>query len=306
MLLLLVIIVGTTLCLTVLFNIQDIKVTGESIYTQEQIIGASGLSVGKNMIRTDVNTAAKNIRESLVYVESSEVKRVFPGTILITVLPCEPSACVDDGGKFLLISKSGKILESLDQPRTGLVAVFGVKVTENAVGAPLKSEDEEQAALLETLLEAISKSEIGSITSVDVEDRYNMSAMYENRVTIEIGTISDVDYKLAYAKKLLAENIGADKEGSIFFRGSNAASFIEKADLERYEQSIYSEKPAQTSVAAPTGDDSSKPAETTAAPAQTTAPAQTAAPAQTTSEEQTTPAETAPPVAIVTSPVTSS
>ena len=65
---LLVIGVGVTLSTTLLFNISDIKVVGQSQYREYQIKEVCGVKVGDNLVKTDVNLVRDNVISSLMYV----------------------------------------------------------------------------------------------------------------------------------------------------------------------------------------------------------------------------------------------
>ena len=64
--LLLVITAGITISYTFLFNINEIRVSGESdMYTAEQIVEASGISEGDNLLRLDPKKAQQQILDKL-------------------------------------------------------------------------------------------------------------------------------------------------------------------------------------------------------------------------------------------------
>ena len=59
---LLVITVGITVCYTFLFNINEIRVAGESDqYTAQEIVDASGISEGDNLFRLDTRKSEQKI-----------------------------------------------------------------------------------------------------------------------------------------------------------------------------------------------------------------------------------------------------
>ena len=69
--LILVICIGVTISYTFLFNINEIKVSGEaSEYTVEEIVEASGIAMGDNLLRIDTEDAEKKILDSLLYIET--------------------------------------------------------------------------------------------------------------------------------------------------------------------------------------------------------------------------------------------
>ena len=108
---LLVLTAGITISYTFLFNISEIRVAGQSdMYTAEEIVAASGIKEGDNLLRLDCKKSAQSILDQLLYVETADVDRKFPSALEITVTRCIPAFNVNYGSGTLLVSKKGKIL----------------------------------------------------------------------------------------------------------------------------------------------------------------------------------------------------
>ena len=88
------------LSLTVFFKIETIKITGSANYTQEQIIAASGIIKGDNLIRLDIKKAQQSVLNNLVNVDTVKISRKFPSEIVISVTPCEPMASIESNGTY--------------------------------------------------------------------------------------------------------------------------------------------------------------------------------------------------------------
>ena len=54
-------VVGIILSLTVFFNVKEVTVTGDSIYTNNDIILASGIQTGDNLVRLSSSKTEKKI-----------------------------------------------------------------------------------------------------------------------------------------------------------------------------------------------------------------------------------------------------
>lgn len=54
---------------TVLFNVENIRVTGASNYTPQEIIDASGVEAGDNLVRLSTDKVSSQITSRLVYIE---------------------------------------------------------------------------------------------------------------------------------------------------------------------------------------------------------------------------------------------
>lgn len=78
-------IVAITVGATVFFQVETVAVTGNSRYTQEEVVQASGIQLGDNLYRLNKNQIYQQIRRSLPYVEKLTIRRSLPSTIVIQV-----------------------------------------------------------------------------------------------------------------------------------------------------------------------------------------------------------------------------
>lgn len=234
-----VIIIFSILAVTVFFNVETVIVTGSSIYTAEEIVAASGINGGDNMIRKNMGKAEKRITEDLIYIETAEITRRFPSSLEISVTPCQETACMDnyDNG-YRIVSRTGKILASSASPGSGLPIFYGTEPAEGLTeGMKFVSADENKTEVIYELMER-ANSEFGSkITDYNVSDRLNISCTYEGRIEIDLGVIADIDYKYRLAENILSTKISPDAEGRLRML-ENSAQFLSKSDLEQIEQTV--------------------------------------------------------------------
>ena len=232
-----VLIIFAILSVTVFFNVETVIVTGSSIYSPEEIVEASGINGGDNMIRKNMRRLEKRITERLVYIENAEITRRFPSSVEITVFPCEETACLSNGeGGYWIVSKTGKILTTVDEPVEQMPVFYGTEpAEEQAPGMTFASEDENKTEVIYELMKHMESNFGSRITSYDVTDRLNISCMYEDRVEIQLGVISDIDYKFRLASEILSTRISPDAEGRLRML-ENGAQFLSRSDLEQIEE----------------------------------------------------------------------
>ncbi len=230
-------IVFVVLSLTVLFNIETVIITGNSIYSAEEIVAASGLASGDNMIRKNMAKCEESITSQLIYIETATVKRSFPSSIKIIIKPCVETANFESEEGFFVISKGGKILRFTDEPDLKLLTFYGTHPKEEmAIGMQFESADNKKTENIFELIDKLNSSSMaGKVSSFDVTDRLNISCIYENRVTIEMGSVSELDYKFKAAENILTVKISPHTEGTMKIM-STGISFIDKDGLEINEQ----------------------------------------------------------------------
>lgn len=233
-----VLIIFAILSVTVFFNIESINIFGSSIYTVEEIIAASGIKGGDNMVRKNMGKAECAITSSLVYIETAEINRKLPSSVEIIVTPCIETASLQNGENgFFIVSKSGKILKITDKPVENTLVIYGTTPSENMTpGITFASEDENKTRIIFELMNRANGGFASKITSFDVSDRLNISCVYEDRIDIEFGVISDMDYKFRLAEEILATKISPDAKGRLKML-EDGAQFLSKSDLEHIEES---------------------------------------------------------------------
>ena len=80
---------------TVFFQVETIAVTGNSRYTQEEIIAASGVQTGDNLFRLSKRQISEQILHQLPYVESVSILRGLPSTLTFQVTEWDAVAQVE-------------------------------------------------------------------------------------------------------------------------------------------------------------------------------------------------------------------
>lgn len=224
--LLLVITAGITISYTFLFNINEIRVSGESdMYSAEEIVMASGIKEGDNLLRLDCAKSEQRILDELLYVETAKVERDFPSSLDITVTKCIPAFNVQYSEGTLLVSKKGKILADNGFITDGLPIIYGLEPSETSLGKPVASDNEHKNdAFAEIIASMVAKSD-NNIMSVDLSDEHSIIVNYKNDMIFKMGNWNDVEYKLSLADTVMNEDSVKGKKGYLMMVGTNMCSF---------------------------------------------------------------------------------
>ncbi len=229
--------VGVFLSLTVLFKTDKIVVVGQTPYNEADIIEASGIVLGENIIRASFKDEAQRIPNTLLYVETAEITKKFPTTIVITVTETKACYNVETDGEYLIVSQSGKVLDKLVSPVEGLLTVNGINPADTKPFARLEDSETDKAQILFSLKKAIDKTEIDGIFSVDLSDKYNISLNYEDRIEVQIGNSNNIDYKIEYAKSVFESNkIGTNADGYLIIDDNGEGHFVSRESMEEYKE----------------------------------------------------------------------
>ncbi|MGN0571750.1 MAG: cell division protein FtsQ/DivIB [Candidatus Fimenecus sp.] len=221
-----ILVVGIVLCLTVFFKIADIAVAGDEIYNAEQIIEASGITIGENMFLTSTKNAAEAIEKTLPYVEKAEIKRSLSCTVTITVTKATAVAALEDGDSYILLNASGKVLEDGVVALSDDILVLEAGTISSAVpGETVTFENENAASDFVAVFTALQNGGITGLTQLDVRDRLQITATYQNRIVLKLGEAATVAGKTDFIKATL-ERCEQNTPG---FKGSIDFSIDKKA-----------------------------------------------------------------------------
>ena len=95
--------VALTMGATVFFQVETVAVTGNSRYSQEEIIKATGIQTGDNLFRMNKYQIAHQVLQGLPYVEEITIRRSLPSTIVITVKEWDAVARVEAPGTSAVV-----------------------------------------------------------------------------------------------------------------------------------------------------------------------------------------------------------
>ncbi|WP_390489067.1 cell division protein FtsQ/DivIB [Solibaculum mannosilyticum] len=215
--------IGVTLCMTVFFNIQTIQVQGETRYETEEIIRASGLAKGKNLLLADIKGGEEDLTVKLPYIGSAHIVRQLPATVIIEVEENTPAYAVQMEGGWAVADENGKTLEYLQGQVPSVPVVVGISVTGAPPGYPMEFEDEEQKNKLTDLTKALKENNlIEKTTQMDFTNSSDITVLYDNRITLKCGGAVDLDAKLAMAQEAIARKAPDEQKATIVLTSTQA------------------------------------------------------------------------------------
>lgn len=214
---------------------EHILISGNQYYSKEEIIAASGVESGDNLLIVSRGRVAGNLIEKLPYISSVQVTRQLPDTLIIRVTEHAVSYAVEDeNGDTYLITADGKAVGAADALTSRQhIAVEGITIQTPETGqivSPAADKDSAIAAkgqfdAMTQLLNELEKAElVKSITLISVPSAYDLEITYDSRFTVRLGNTENLDYKLEYLKQVVKE-LADYQSGTIdlsFSEGSEA------------------------------------------------------------------------------------
>ena len=228
-LLVLLIIFCLVLGLSVFFQVSEVRVTGNTYYTDEQIIRASGINEGDNLVFLSFGTVTLRMMNQLPYVDEITVTRRAPATVVISVVESSPTAVIAYGDQWYVLGKNCRVLGRTDDAGAAtLIEVRGLNAAKPDVGAQLSAEKGEASKLeyLSDLLGQLTRLDMDrQVTCVDLSSLTNVSFDYMDRFKVLLGKHQRLEYKLELLATV-AESKTAGERGTIDLSNDGVAHFI--------------------------------------------------------------------------------
>lgn len=243
---------------TVLFNISSFEITGETRYSDEEIISACGIREGENLLRISTEEAGADIVSKLVYIDTAEVSRGFPNKLKISVTPARVNACYAVSGKYYLVSEIGRLLEVTGEAADCPLVKGYVQDSENepVIGEPLPEDEEKRLSIAAQIIGYMEENGLKEDYEIDLSDTLNIKISYDGRIEIDLGTSAEMDAKIQNAGYLVKYEVADSERCTLSL--INAYELVKKP--------IYDQQPEDSGFAVTEEDpeNSEEPAEDTA------------------------------------------
>lgn len=221
------VVVSLLLGLSVFFkvDVEKFTVAGNQKYSAYDVLQASGIQDGDNLLTFSRARAAAKVRAALAYADDVRVGIKLPDTVIIEIVEVEvPYAVAAQDGSWWLISSSGKIIEKAkDGSQSGYTRILGVQLESpqsgqqaSAMEAPQTQTNPEgnpvpvtvtQAQKLKIALNIVQYMELngilGEATTVDVNDLADMQVMYGQQYQVKLGNEMQLSYKISCMKHVI-------------------------------------------------------------------------------------------------------
>jgi cell division protein FtsQ len=193
----------------IFFKVNNIEVQGNAIYSSDQIVKASGLAVGDNLLTVNKQAAAGGITAALPYIKSVSIGRTLPDTVVISVVESKAAFAVKtDTNTLWLIDSTGKALEKTDDETAAAGAqIAGVSVESPTAGKLVTSSatPANLTAALSVLKALDGSGLLEQVKAIDVTKDYAITLWYGDQYEVLLGGTDQLDYKIQYLTVILGK-----------------------------------------------------------------------------------------------------
>ena len=195
--------------LSLFFRVSIIQVKNDTVYTDEEIMAASGIEKGVNLLFINNFYAVSSIYATMPYVESVSLKRAMPNRIILEVTGSEAAACVSFGDDYWLINASGKLLEKIDaRAARSFIRVEGMEPLQPVAGEIMTVSEEntgKDVFLYELLGQFRLRNIVKKIDWVYLSDLNDPRFSYDGRYTVILSSTTDLSRRLSLIESAIAQ-----------------------------------------------------------------------------------------------------
>lgn len=209
---------GIILALTMFFNISEITVTGDTVYSADDVTSSSGVSIGDNLIFISKSKINEQITTELPYVGLVKIKRHLPTGLELIITKTDAVYAVVINGYYTLLDGNGKVLETELEYVGENIILLNIGDIESAETGKTIAVDEDYLEKLVNLRTVYEECGIDGITAIDLSDLYDIKLTYQGRIILELGETNkeNLSKKLALGKAA----IDTQNEENELYRGT--------------------------------------------------------------------------------------
>lgn len=239
--------------------VKEVLVEGDTRYTDEEIVKASGLYVGQSLLSVNKVKAHDALTASFPYLNTVEVSNASFYTLRIRVTEVPVMAAVEMEDGWMILGDNNRALERVeaDAVPEGLVAIRGASFEGQTVGGSLL--DERSLRICRTLIEVAQRHDLSSMTTIDIREKTKIQILLNERMQVVLGNETNLTNQVKALVALLPtlyKNNGEDAAGRLnmlFYsdrdKKNDKAIYTPQEVLDKLEQT--QQKPA---MAVQTGD----------------------------------------------------
>ncbi len=193
----------------IFFRVEEVTVTGSTVYSQEEIVAAAGVELGDNLILVNKIRVCRKIISSLPYIDEVNPRRALPNQLIFTVTECTPVAVMEgEDGSWWVLDANGKLLEQggselqKDYPEiSGLTPLMPSAGEKLAVSA---EETVKLSALRKILIALEDREMLDRVQYIDLESTSEICIGYEDRFVVRMSLFSEDFDHLIYVMQQAA------------------------------------------------------------------------------------------------------
>lgn len=204
------------LSIKIFFQISDIQVEGNVLYSESDVVKASGLRVGGSSLTVSNWLIAHRIRSELPGISSARVMLTIPDKLYIHVSETHALAVLETEAGPVLLSRECKVVSGYKGDVSDLVHIRGISPVSAEEGELLGVSDGESTKLsyLQELLPMLEREGIlSAVQDIDISNVSDLHFRYQGRLTVRLGVQEKLLNKLDRLLRIVNNEMNAGDSG---------------------------------------------------------------------------------------------
>lgn len=190
------------------FRVKTVQVTNETDFYAEEIIAASGINIGENLIFADKDRIKAEIAASVPYASNITVKKVYPSKIIISLTKGSGKYYVCAGRYYYLLDENCNVIARTnrieDIELAGCIRIQSEEIAECVVGKRLEYLDADLYDVFDELAYLLEKYGFsGFCSAIIIDSKFDLQFEYKNRFTVKLGDLNDLEIKFQFLEKIV-------------------------------------------------------------------------------------------------------
>lgn len=210
------------ICMSPIFKIKTVNVSGNSIIKTEEIVKASGIKKGVNIFSANMDSAKKNVMK-VGRINSVSISRSLPGKVTIYVDEQTESAYIKEKNAYVGIGTDCRVLNANTKASENVPVINGVTAANSKNGEFVKLTDKKAKTKTEIIIRMLTELKaqdiLNDIKMINIKDLNDINLTLTTDTLVNLGSDGEsngdkLEYKIAYLKAILAK-IPAQQGGVI-------------------------------------------------------------------------------------------
>ncbi len=199
-------IITALLCIFLVFKLENIRVEGDVVYSEQDIIAICDYTKGDNLFFLTTTDKEELLEEKLPYIKEAKIRREIPNAIVIEITGAAVVSNVQVESGYLYVSGDAKILEIAAEPYAGIMMVQGLEVQSPVAGADINvvNKEAEEAYTVISMQTDESQAQ-AEFTKLDLTNQHDIRMWYQDRIEMILGSASWLDYKIRFGLRIVRE-----------------------------------------------------------------------------------------------------
>lgn len=213
----------------VYFQVDHIKVTGNSVFSAGEIAKLADIQPKTHMFFVDTEEIKQKI-ETEPHVEVNSITKEYPKTLVVDITERVPEAVTSFSDQFLLLDVNANVMEMHpEQPEGTYPLVTGFAIDAVNLGKQISTQDGFKVTVYSELITALDDKEIkDKIATIDLSDINNIKLTTRDGLSIKFGQSDKITDKVKIIKKMLPKvNASGELDVSL---GISATTKLNKDD----------------------------------------------------------------------------